>query len=134
MLALACATPTASPESRVLDADRERIGAMVAADEAWLTQILHEDLVYTHSNGVVDDRESLIGSLLGGSVDYRSIAPSDREVALFGETAVLSATARIVVRANGQQLVLDSAYTAVYVHQAGRWRLAAYHSSPRSRP
>ena len=131
-LLLSCATPGPSPESAVLDADRERIGAMVAGDQAWLSRILHEDLVYTHSNGVVDSRESLITSLASGGLDYRSIAPSDREVVLHRDTAILSATARIVVRAGEQQLVLDSAYTAVYMRDDG-WRLVAYHSSPREK-
>ena len=130
LLVGACKTPGPATESAVLDAERERIGAMVTADGAWLERVLHEELVFTHSNGLVDTRASLIANLTDGRVDYRSIEPRNREVRILEDTAILSAKVRIVVHVDGRRLVLDSAYTAVYIRDGDRWRLAAYHSSP----
>ena len=131
LLALACASPPLGSDDEVLVADLERIEAMIAADPARLEAILHPLLTYTHSNGLIDTRDSLVESLVAARVDYRAIAPLDPSVRVLGDTAVITTRAQLEVAAGGQVLDLDSVYTAVYQREAGGWRLVAYHSSPR---
>ena len=127
---IGCLTPAPGALDTVLDADQERIDAMVDADRAMLEHTLHADLTYTHSTGALDTRSSLIESLTSGISDYRAIAPLGPSVRIRGDTALLTTRTRMEVTVKGDLLALDIAYTAVYTWESGRWQLIAYHSSP----
>jgi hypothetical protein len=114
--------------SAVLAADSARIEAMVSANRAELEVTLHPSLTYTHSNGKLDTRETLIESLVGGDIDYLSIETIEPQVRLRGETAVLTSNVRMQVEAAGRVHDLEMAVTAVYFFAEGRWQLAAYQS------
>ena len=97
----ACQQPPGHPED-VLAADVARIEAMVEANRERLEAVLHESLTYTHSNGGVDSKMSLIENLVAGRVDYRSIDPAARNVRVRGDTAVITGPVEMIVEAAGQ--------------------------------
>lgn len=138
LAALACASGRAADEAAdVLATDRARLAAMVAVDLAGLDATLHEGLTYTHSNGRLDTKASLVESLVSGGVDYLDITLDVEaqvpQVRVRGETAVVTAAARMQVAAAGAIHDLTLVYTAVYFREDGRWQLAAYQSAPAAR-
>ena len=129
ILLAACAESNAGDPEVVLVADRKRIEAMVAADPERLDLALHESLSYSHSNGRVDSKASLVDKLVSGGVDYVSIDLANPQVRRHGDAAVVTAPMNMKVVAAGETYQLASIYTAVYWFEDGRWQLVAYHSS-----
>ncbi len=126
--------PKASDASgAVLDADRLRIDAMIAGDAGALDALLHKELVYTHSNGKVDTKTSLMETLAQGDIDYRLIQRGAEAVRVERNAGVVSAPVEMEVAAGGQLHQLTGVYTAVYFWQDGRWQLVAYQSTSRRR-
>lgn len=128
--AVACLHTPADRTEAALEADRERAAAFIAADEQRLEAILHASLTYTHANGVVDTRDSMLSKLVSGRVRYRVIHLDQPEARIHGDTAVVTGGAWMVLLAGEQRLRLRSVYTAVYWWEDGRWQLAAYQSGP----
>ena len=135
LLFTGCAATGAGPPEAldapgaVLDADRMRIDAMIASDADALDALLHEELVYTHSNGKVDTKDSLMETLARGDIDYRRIQRGAEAVRAERNAAVVSAPVEMEVAAGGQLHQITGVYTAVYFWQSGRWQLVAYQSS-----
>ncbi len=102
---------------------------MIAADAELLDSVLHSSVSYTHSNGHVDSKDSLIASLTSGRVDYRAIQTREPAVRRYGDTAIVTGPVRIEVAAGGEIYRLTSVFTAVYRWQQDRWQLVAYQSS-----
>lgn len=119
----------ANPEAEVRAADARRFAAMARADAAELGGLLADDLTYTHSNGLVEDRERFLKSIASGAIRYRSIEPADVRARLYGDTAVLTGSSRMKVASGGKDLDLTVRFTSVYVRQEGSWRLAAWQST-----
>ena len=117
----------------VLDADRLRIDAMITGDMGALDALLHEELIYTHSNGKVDTKTSLMETLAQGDIDYRLIQRGAEAVRVERNAGVVSAPVEMEVAAGGQLHQLTGVYTAVYFWQDGRWQLVAYQSTSRRR-
>jgi hypothetical protein len=132
LVLVGCLAPTRSDVEAVLEADRERIDAMVSADPARLQAALHDSLTYTHSTGVVDTRSSLIESLVAGRIDYRAIVPLAPVARIQQGSGIVTSATRMEVAMGNEAFTVDGAYTAVYQRESGRWQLVAYHSSPRS--
>ena len=59
-----------SRELNVLQLEKDRFKAMIGKDSIALERILANDLLYIHSNGVIDSKETLIKNIMSGKVEY----------------------------------------------------------------
>lgn len=109
---------------------RARSSALVARDAAALTSILDERFVYTNASGERMDREGYLARYVRSpDVTWHDQELEDVEVALHGDTAIL--TGRVHDRATfaGQDLDAWFRTTFVYVRSGDRWRCVAGHTS-----
>ena len=107
-----------------------RITAMCTQDDETLERLLSDDLVYTHSSGSVDTKETFLHSVRNGPVQYKTIERSEDSVRLVGDTALFSGRAAIHLEFGGHPVDLDLRYLAVWVQVDGTWRFEAWHSTP----
>lgn len=113
----------------VLAADARRFAAMVGGDLATLEGLLTEDLIYTHSNGLVETRAQLLESLRSGKLRYLAAERSGETVRLHGDTAIVTGQADLKVSAQERELTLTVRFTEVWVKSGGGWKLAAWQST-----
>jgi ketosteroid isomerase-like protein len=116
-------------EKAVLEAQDERFAATIAADVTTLSRLLTDDMTYTHSSAVVETKAEFLEALRAGKYRYRSIAPEQREVRLYGDAAVVAGTCRVRVEVGGKDNDIRLRFTELYVRQGGAWRLALWHAT-----
>jgi Domain of unknown function (DUF4440) len=134
MLAAAIAAPAtraAGPEAPVLEAQKERLQAMVRGDVDALARLLPDDLTYTHASGVADTKASLLASIAAGKLKYKAFDPGQPRVRIYGSTAVLTGTATVQVdSATIGPEPFKILFTDVYVRRPdGRWQSVAWQST-----
>jgi ketosteroid isomerase-like protein len=110
-------------------ADDERLAATKAGDPARLNAIFSDDLRYAHSSGKVDTKTSYTRSLTTHSTVYESFDYLERNFKVAGPGIVLM-SGRVVIhsRNDGQPVVLDLNFLAVWREEGGRWRFLAWQS------
>jgi hypothetical protein len=113
----------------VLAIERQRFASHVKKDTAFLHRVLGDDLIYTHSSGVVDSKASFIEAISSGRLDYREASPERLEARLFGDVAVLTGTARVRVQVKDQPLSLHIRFTDVYVRRPAGWQMVAWQAT-----
>ncbi len=85
----------AAPKA-LLEADDARIAATLAADKAALEKVLSADLRYAHSSGVVDTRDSFIGTLTSGKNKYLKLDYIRKDFTLLSEeNAMMTGQVRV---------------------------------------
>ncbi len=135
LAALGASAAWADTARDVMDADAARLAALIAADRSALDASLAKELRYVHSNGLVQDRATYLGAAVGGAMTYTTITPVQRQVReLSPQVALLTGSNHVAVVLNGKPLQADVLYTAVYVLEASRWKLAAWQSTPAPKP
>ena len=86
--ALTAATPDAKTEKEIMATMQAYRQALIHKDSAALSKVLSDDLVYTHSSNLHQDKAALIESLKGNSVtediDFKNL-----KVQVYGNTAVV---------------------------------------------
>jgi uncharacterized protein (TIGR02246 family) len=117
-------------EAAVRAVEDRRIKALVDDDFATLEAIFADDLHYTHSSAVVDDKASYMAALRTGKTKYETIDREPARVRIYGDTALMTGTAVVGLRGMAEKLPLR--YTLVYVRQAGQWRMVAWQSTRRT--
>jgi len=115
-------------EKDVMNTEKRRFNALVSKDYTVLNQTLSDDLVYTHSNGIVDDKQSFIQSIKDGKLTYAAIDPLEQKVRLYGNTAIVNGVCQVKAVSNGETLSSRLRYTDVYVKKGNQWQLATWQS------
>lgn len=120
-------TDTHSP---VADLEDGRWKALVAGDLDELDRLFADDMTYTHSNGMVDTKQSYLGALRDGVFRYVDIDVQEPTSRDFGATVVVTGTAVVTTESARGRLVSPLRYTGVWSQQDGDWQFVAWHSCP----
>ncbi len=116
-------------KQEILRLEERRWTAMTQNDFATLEALLADDLVYTHSSAVVDDKASYLDSLRSGAVKYKSAEREPAKVAVHGEAVFVTGEARVSVLVRGQDKLIHMRYSNVWIKQAKGWRFALWHAT-----
>jgi ABC-type molybdate transport system substrate-binding protein len=118
-------------EQQVLQAEKDRFAAMVKGDRAALEKLLSDDLTYTHSTALMENKEQFLKSVTSGNIDYVSIVPSeaDWKIRVNGSTAVVNGVAAVNVIDTGKDRKIRIRFTTVQANRGGAWQLLAWQST-----
>jgi hypothetical protein len=118
-------------EQQVLQAEKDRFAAMVKGDRAALEKLLADDLTYTHSTALLENKEQFLKSVTSGNIDYVSIVPSetDWKVRVNGNTAIVNGIAAVNVIDTGKDRKIRIRFTTVQTNRGGAWQLSAWQST-----
>ena len=115
-------------ERAVLDAEKQRFDAQVKKDYAVLDRVLANDMIYTHSSGNTDGKQSYIQSIRDGKSKYDAIDVQEQKVRVYGNTAVINGRCVVKMNNNNTPTELNLRYTDVYVKNGGQWQMVAWQS------
>ncbi len=117
-------------DNEILGLEDKRFAAMIARDFGALEQMVHPELLYTHSSGVTDTKGSWIESMKSGKVKYKSANCSGRQVKFFGDVALTRGSAAIEVDIGGQAKSLRLLFLNAWTRTPQGWKFAAWQSCP----
>jgi hypothetical protein len=109
--------------------DAARCAAMLAKDTAALVDLLDDQLVYVHSSGVADTKQSYLEGLRTGVWDYHQLAASGHRYVIHGETVLVFCRLAIAITVRGVFKSFEANALLVWVAHPAGWRLAAVQSS-----
>ncbi|RRA97610.1 nuclear transport factor 2 family protein [Larkinella rosea] len=115
-------------EKAVLEVEKQRFDAQVTRNYAVLEKTLGDELLYNHSNGNQDTKQSYIQSLKDGKQSYESIGVQEQTVHVYGNTAVITGICLVKATNNGQSINSKLRYTDVYVKKGAQWQMVAWQS------
>jgi uncharacterized protein (TIGR02246 family) len=114
----------------VADAATRHIAAAMAADTDALGDLIADDVLYAHSDGIPEDKDSYLRRVASGlyltiamnhSVDHIRVLGDD--VAVVRGTTISNSTPESAYRMdNLKAYILD-----VWAHRDGRWQLVEHH-------
>lgn len=119
----------ADAERRLFEADDERCRAMLANDLEALAGVIADDVVYTHSSAVVDNKEQYLDALREGRTRYLALRRQSAHVRLYGQVAVMHGHVIMRIEVQGRQKDLDNLFQSVWTERDGRWLLASWAST-----
>ena len=110
-------------EEEIIAAETRRFGAIMSADPAQLRECLAENMVYVHSNSVVEDRETYIAKLMSGERKYLGFKPGARTFRRLGDAVACIGDLEVQSLSGTVPLI----FTAVY-ERHGPWKMVLWHA------
>jgi ketosteroid isomerase-like protein len=117
------------PVEALRQAESRRFAAMVRADTAALRPMLDDGLSYTHSNAMVETRESHLAAIGSRRTVYQALTPVSLSYRVVGDLAIGIGivSARGSLEGTGFDVMLR--VTTVHARGNGTWRLLAWQST-----
>jgi ketosteroid isomerase-like protein len=113
---------------KIEELENKRYDAMLNADIHVLDDLLHEDLIYSHSTGGLDTKEIYLNALRDGVSIYKTVKRDDQTVRIRGDIGLVFNHVQIHAEHKGSDLRLDNRLLAVWSRDKGIWRLLAIQS------
>jgi hypothetical protein len=114
----------------VMALEDARVLALCEQDDATLDGLLSDSMVYVHSTGLLDTKQSFLEHVRNGPIQYRSFDRSDIEAYAAGDsTVIVRGVAVAGIEFDGKPIELNFRYLAVWVKHSGSWRFEAWQSS-----
>lgn len=107
--------------------------AMLGADTTALRMMSSAALVYIHSRGEADDRDSYLEKVKSGHFTYHRLDFTIEGVDALPGVAVVHGLMKGTVDVAGTRRDLDCRYLAVWAQEEHAWRFRAYQATPIAR-
>ena len=104
--------------------------AIIDADSATLAKLYTDDYTFTNGRGMFLSKEDRLQNIETGATDLESVEVSDREVRIYGNTAIDTNQVTLKAKYSGQAASGDYRHLSVWVKQGNTWRLAANQITP----
>ncbi len=113
----------------VRQAEDSWVAAIKSKDKTELEAILSNDLVYTHSTGLVENRDQYIASLTSGSQKYDGVSYDAPSIRVYDSTAVVATKVTMTGSTKGTPFNNQLRLLHVWVKQSGKWMLVAHQTT-----
>lgn len=126
-MAVASAQPATAADAR------KAVDAFIAAvrknDVATVAGFLADDLVYTHSTGLVEGKKEYLAKLKTGDQKYTGIELINPKIRTYGDAAVINTQTRMTGATKGVPFDNMLFLMHVWVKQGGSWKLVAHQTT-----
>lgn len=116
--------------AQVLAADDKRYAFMLAYDLEGLAGVFDDAILYTHSTGVTDDKESYLKLMGSGAVAYLNVKRQKEIFSRSGDTVMFVGEALVEARIHGAIKQLHNRFTTTWVGGDGNWKMLSWASTP----
>lgn len=116
----------ASSADEVLQRERLRIQRLLAGDVDGVAELCHDELVYTHSVGFRDSKQTLLASLRTGALRYHAIEQDVDDVVALTGAIVIVGSQRTELTGAGRRMAGASLTSALWISESDRWMLRMF--------
>jgi ketosteroid isomerase-like protein len=116
-------------EKTIRSYEDRRVNALLHNDSTALEQLFHEDLLWTHSAGTTDTKETILSKLASGGAKYFEIVLTETTIRTFGEVALSTGLAIMHAEVAGIEYHLKNRYTNLWVENNGQWKMIHWQST-----
>ena len=111
--------------------EERRRQALLSCDVNTLQSLLSDNLIYMHSTGACDHKDSYLAKLTNGSLKYLKLNFGEMHVQELRHAAVVTGRMSATISKDGQQKEVASLFMTVWACGTdGTWRLHAHQGTP----
>lgn len=132
-LTLAAAQPDPKVVKEVVAASDAWKLAMMKKDAAGLQKLMHEDMIYSHSNGRTQTKADVVQDTKGKTI-IEAMDFSETTVRVYGNTALIRANVEVRNSTDGKATVYHTNVLHVWLKGPGGWQLVSRQATQLSPP
>ncbi|GAB3510518.1 nuclear transport factor 2 family protein [Emticicia fontis] len=120
-------------KATIEDLERKRFDAQVAKNGDYLNKIFADDLIYVHSSGKTDNKETYVASVLNGGSVYSKVEIEELIVRAYNKNQTAVVNGKVLITqppVDGKPVLLHLRYLVVYTKDSKKgWQLNSWQAS-----
>jgi len=116
-------------ENYLLDLSKRKFAWMVEKQLDSLSLLLDKDMLYIHSNGLIQTKEEMINDFKLGSLLLDSVKVMEADVRMFDSTAIITGKGIFSGTLKTTPFQTNLLYTEVYINENKKWKLVTRHAN-----
>ena len=121
--------PVKSDQEVLIELERRWNSAVYENDVKFVASILADEFTATYEDGSRGDKAKELAVIAAFNQKLESAVQNDFTIKVFGDTAVVWFTLRLVGFKQGQRAEVTLRYTDVWIVRDGRWQCVSAHST-----
>lgn len=118
-----------SDQETLIDLERRWNMAFHSGDVKFIESILDDDFIATYEDGVRADKKKELAQAEAFNQQIDASAMEDFTIKIYGNTAVVWFTLRLIGPMQGKPVEIALRYTDVWVLRDGKWKCVSSHST-----
>lgn len=119
---------TETIKAQIISAEERLRQAMLASDVSVLNELLAPDIIITSHLGELLGKQDDLAAHESGLIEIDELKPSEQQIKLYGEVAIVSVRMQIGGRYNGSPADGDFRFTRVWaITSSGSWHIVSAH-------
>lgn len=94
-----------------------------------LSNVLHEQLIYIHSNGLTESKQDVLDNISSGKLKLESVTVKEESVRVIDDLAIITGKGNFTGIIDGNSFDVELLYTEVYVAVGAKWLLLHRHAN-----
>ena len=116
-------------EQQIKALSDQGVQAQLKGDTSFIEKNYADDATIIHSDGKLSSKAQELDALKSGSLKYESIEVHDRQIKVYGNTAVTVTLTTTKGTLGGKPFSGDFVSTRTWVEQKGNWKLVAFQAT-----
>ncbi len=119
---------TKTVETQIINAEERLRQGMLASDVSVLDKLLAPEIIITNHLGQLMSKQDDLGAHESGLIKINELNPSERQIQIHGEMAIVSVRMQIVGNYDGKPANGDFRFTRVWaISGSGKYHIIAAH-------
>ncbi len=118
-----------TPQQTIADLSLRKFDWLINKQTDSLQMLLHDELLYVHSNGLVETKDEMLQNNQSGALTYISVETDSLRVRLIDSTALVTGEGLFIGIINKTAFEVRLYFTEVYVLQNDAWKLLSRHAN-----
>ena len=106
-----------------------RFKAMIEKDSTQLNLLIHSDLIYSHSNGLVENKVEHIHTILSGYIVYKQIAYEEFKIRKYEKWTLTNGIIHVTGTIDNRAFDIRLRFSGTYIEVLGQWELINWQST-----
>lgn len=119
----------ASSEDDVKAAINKFRAAVVSKDRATLEKLVAEEVTYSHSSAMMENKKQMIDAMLSPDMQYHSLDMEGTTYRIYGNTALVQTKMTVNNTQKGEKKSMPLSVLMVWVKKNGTWQIVARQST-----
>lgn len=121
---------SAEAEATIRKLEEARCLALTSADYAALSDLLADDLVHVHANGLSEGKAAYLAGI-AEKLEFLSVARPDLTVRVHDGVALATGpmVQTVRIKANGATVEMQAQATIVWRQDGGKWRICSFQAT-----
>ena len=118
------------PQSiEISESENKRYGALINADKELLEDLIHDNLIYIHSNGVKESKHEFISNIISKKYRYLNMKRANEEVRTIGDFGILTGIGFFETMLNGKFLEVRVRFHSIWVRNGNGWKFYSWQAT-----